>query len=195
VSSDIVLQPGQVLLEGWHVEFTGKNRVHRPAEEWIECRIVKMYHNTIYGGANGVGRTVDEARLEAVLGMARAICDDVTAFDHDADEIFKDEMLHWFANTIKEQQENLDDDEEITPKALKRGQRRINLLEELLAMWQEDHDYWPDTETEATSQGRVAARAAEIREHTARRRAASARLSVLAAQARTDVKQPAGSPD
>ena len=101
--SDIVLQEGQKLTEHWHVEFTGKNRIHRPVEEWIECRIVKMYHSTIYGGANGLGKNVDEARLEAVLGLARAICDDVTAFDHDADEIFKAESCAGSQGTIKEQ--------------------------------------------------------------------------------------------
>jgi hypothetical protein len=181
--SDITLQEGQMLLEAWHVEFKGVSR-RRPPEEWVECRVVRMYHGTIYGGATGVGKTVEEARLEAVLGLARAITDDVTAFDHDADEIFKGEMLHWFANTIKEQQELLDDEEEITPKALKRGQRRINLLEELLAMWQEDHDYWPEEESD-TQEARREARAAKIRSDTAKRRAASARLADVAQRARS----------
>jgi len=180
VSSDIILQPGQVLTEHWEVQYKGQPRIHKPVEEWVECRVVRMYHSTVYGGAAGRGTTVDEARLEAVLGLARAICDDVSAFQHDADEIFKAEMLRWFEETIKEQQDILDEEyeEKDRPKIDKKAQRRIKLLEELQAMWQEDHDYWPEKE-EAS---RAAARAEVVREQTARRRAASARLSARATE-------------
>lgn len=181
--SDIVLQEGQVLLEAWHVEFTGKNRVRRKPEEWIECRVVKMYHGTIYGGATGVGKTVEEARLEAVLGLARAICDDVTAFDHDADEIFKAEQYRWWLGKIQECRESLEFGEE-TEGSEKKIKRRIRRLENLMAEWQEDHDYWP--EEESADQARSEARAAQIRRDTERRRAASARISALAAAARAD---------
>ena len=197
MGNDILLQPGQVLTEQWEIQFTGRGRIHRPVEEWVECRIVKMYHSTIYGGAHGTGSTVDEARLEAVLGMARAICDDVTAFDHDADEIFKAEQHRWFLGQIKEHQDNLDDDEDLDTKTRKRDQRRIDVLEELLGIWQEDHDYYPE-EASADSETRIAQRAAEIRDHTIRRRAASARIATLAATARdasTNISQPAGCPD
>jgi hypothetical protein len=143
-----------------------------------------MYHSTIYGGANGVGRTVEEARLEAVLGLARAITDDETAFDHDADEIFKAEQYRWWQCHISDVQEMLDAGE-VTRK---RGRRRIKLLEQLMAEWQEDHDYWPEEKTEADA--RIEVRAAQIREHTRRRRAASAHLSALAAAARANAREP-----
>jgi hypothetical protein len=180
--NDIVLQEGQLLLEAWHVEFKGMGRLRRKPEEWVECRIVKMYHGTIYGGANGTGKTVEEARLEAVLGMARAICDDVTAFDHDADEIFKAEQYRWWLDKIQECRESLELGEE-TPGSARKLKKRIKRLENLMAEWQEDHDYWPE---EDTPNDRIAARAAQIRTDTAKRRAASARISALAAAARAD---------
>jgi hypothetical protein len=192
--SDTTLSEGQMLVEAWEVQFKGRNRARRPVEEWVECRVVNMFHSTIYGGANGTGRTVEEARLEAVLGLARAICDDLTAFDHDADEIFKAEQLRWFQSTIAEQAEIIED-EESSPKQHKKAMRRIKLLEELQGIWQEDHDYWPDTDSEEAARSRTEARVAQIREHTARRRAASARISALAAAARGHAGSPEGGAD
>jgi hypothetical protein len=183
VSNDYPLQEGQMLMEAWHVEFKGMSRIRRPAEEWVECRIVKMYHGTVYGGATGVGSTVDEARLEAVLGLARAICDDVTAFDHDADEIFKGEQHRWWLSRIQEETDILDD-EEMQPKDYKKARRRIELLEQQLAIWQEEHDYWPEEES-ADQEARSKARATKIRSDTIKRRAASARLAEVAQRARS----------
>jgi hypothetical protein len=183
--SDITLQEGQMLLEAWHVEFKGVSR-RRPPEEWVECRVVRMYHGTIYGGATGVGKTVEEARLEAVLGLARAITDDVTAFDHDADEIFKGEQYRWWLSRIQEERGILDEDyeEKERPRINKRAERRIKLLEEQMAIWQEEHDYWPEEESD-TQEARREARAAQIRTDTAKRRAASARLADVAGRARS----------
>lgn len=179
--SDTRLQEGQVLIEAWHVEFTGKNR-RRPPEEWIECRVVRMYHSTIYGGANGVGKTVDEARLEAVLGLARAICDDSTAFDHDADEIFKAEQYRWWQGKLQEQQDELEEKDNPSPGQRKKVQRRIRRIEQLMGEWQEEHDYWPEAQ-DADQEARSQARAAQIRADTHKRRAASARLAEVAARA------------
>src|SRR4051794_13577654 len=138
-----------------------------------------MYHGTIYGGANGVGKTVDEARLEAVLATARAICDDSTAFDHDADEIFKAEQYRWWQDKLQEQQEELEEKDNPGPGQRKKAQRRIRLIEQLMGEWQEEHDYWPEEKAEASD--RIEARAAKIRADTARRRAASAALAAVAA--------------
>lgn len=178
-----MLQEGQKLTENWTVEFTGKSRIRRPVEEWVECRVVKMYHSTIYGGANGTGKTVEEARLEAVLGLARAITDDVTAFDHDADEIFKAEQYRWWLGKIQDCRESLEFGED-TAKSERKLKRHIKRLENMMAEWQEDHDYWPEEKAEADT--RIEARAAQIRADTARRRAASARLAAKARDARPD---------
>jgi hypothetical protein len=178
--SDTVLQEGQVLLEAWHVEFKCVSR-RRPPSEWVECRVVKMYHGTIYGGANGVGKTVDEARLEAVLGLARAICDDFTAFDHDADEIFKAEQHRWWLSKLQECRESLEFGEG-TPKSARKLKRRIRQIEQLMGEWQEEHDYWPEAE-DADQEARSKARAAQIRADTSKRRAASARIAEVAARA------------
>jgi hypothetical protein len=177
--SDITLQEGQRLSESWQVEFTGKSRLHRSPEQWVECRVVRMYHSTIYGGANGVGKTVDEARLEAILGLARAITDDVTAFDHDADEIFKAEQYRWWLSKVEECREALESGED-TPRSERKLRHRIKRIEKLMAEWQEDHDYWPEEES-AEPEARRQARAAQIRADTAKRRAASTRLAEAAA--------------
>jgi hypothetical protein len=181
--SDIALQEGQLLLEAWHVEFKGMGRRNRQPEEWVECRVVKMYHGTVYGGATGVGSTVEEARLEAVLGLARAICDDVSAFDHDAEEIFNAEQHRWWLSRIQEETDILDDSE-MGPKDKKKAARKLALMEEQLAIWQEEHDYWPEEES-ANDEARRKARSAQIRSHTLKRRAASARLADVAQRARS----------
>jgi hypothetical protein len=179
--SDMTLQEGQKLSESWLVEFVGKSRLHRTPEQWVECRVVRMYHGTIYGGANGVGKTVDEARLEAVLGLARAITDDVSAFDHDADEIFKAEQYRWWLGKIQECREALESGED-TPKYARKLKRHIKRIENMMAEWQEDHDYWPEEERNTEPEARRQARAAQIRADTAKRRAASARLAEIAAR-------------
>ena len=140
--ADIVLQEDQKLIEHWTVEFTGRSRLRRKPEEWIECRVVKMYHGTVYGGANGAGKTVEEARLNAVLGLARAICDDGSAFQHDADEIFKYEQYRWWQSKIQDEQECLLEGE--SSKERRKIKRRIKRLENLMAEWQENYDYWPE---------------------------------------------------
>jgi hypothetical protein len=146
--SDIVLQEDQKLLEYWVVEYTGKDRRRRRIDEWVECRIIKMYHSTIYAGSTGYGKTVDEARLNAVLGLACAICDDSTAFQHDADDIFRKQQLGWFNAKMSELRDELDllDDDD-PPKAVKQVKRRIKCLDQLTAEWQEEHDYWPEERT------------------------------------------------
>jgi hypothetical protein len=205
---DIILQEGQVLLEAWHVEFVGKQRRSRPVDEWIECRVVKMYHGTIYGGANGVGKTVEEARLNAILGLANAICDDVTAFDHDADEIFKGEMYRWWSGKLDELAEEIDSlDEKEDAARIKKLRARINRLHKIMCLWQEDYDYWPETPDSEEAEAREArtsiSRLQRIRADTDRRRAASARLRAKAASvteavealAGTDASKPASSPD
>jgi hypothetical protein len=140
--SDIVLQEGQKLREEWTVEYVGRSRMHRPADDWVECRIVHMYHSTIYGGANGTGKTVEEARLNGVLGLARAICNDGEAFKHDSYEIFRQQQLGWFEDKLQEYRESLELGEDVIGSE-KKLKRRIKLLEQLTAEWQEDHDYWP----------------------------------------------------
>lgn len=177
--NNTMLQEGQKLTETWQVEFKGMNRRHRKLSEWVECRVIKMYHGTTYGGANGVGRTVEEARLNAVLGLARAITDDVTAFDHDADEIFKAEQYRWWLSKLQECRESLEFDEE-TPKSRRKLKRRINRIEQLMGEWQEEHDYWPEAQ-DTSQEARSTARAAQIRADIERRRTASARLAEAAA--------------
>ena len=142
--ADIVLQEDQKLIEHWTVEFTGRNRLRRKPEEWIECRVVKMYHGTVYGGANGTGKTVEEARLNAVLGLARAICDDSTAFQHDADEIMKGEQYRWWKGKLHDLHEALEFTEGEDDPGDKKLRRRMKLTEQLMAEWQEEHDYWPE---------------------------------------------------
>jgi hypothetical protein len=150
--TDIVLREGQKLSEEWLVEYTGRG-YRASADRRVECRIVNMYHSTVYGGANGHGKTVDEARLNAVLGLARAICDDATAFRYDADEIMKGEQLRWWQGRIQQEQEELELLEEDKPgsnhSARKKIERRIKLLEQLQGEWQEEHDYWPEEAREA----------------------------------------------
>lgn len=155
--SSTVLQDGQKLTEHWEVEYTGKGyQQQRDPAKRIECRVVKMYHSTIYGGSNGTGATVEEARLNAVLGLARAICNDGTAFNYDADEIFKGQQLRWFESKRQELQDELSDleSEFEQPRKgsseIKKVRQRIKQLEQLQAEWQDEHDYWP-AETEETN--------------------------------------------
>ena len=144
------IQEGQKLTEQWEVEFIGRGYRHASPDKRVECRVVKMYHGTIYGGAHGFGKTVDEARLNAVLGLARAICDDGSAFNYDAEEIFKAQQLGWFEARLKEEQEALELlDEGATQKERRRIIRRINLIDKLMGEWQEEHDYWPEEVEEA----------------------------------------------
>jgi hypothetical protein len=179
--TDIVLQEGQKLTEHWQVEFTGMSRIMRPVEKWIECRMVKMYHSTIYAGSVGKGRTVEEARLNMVLAVARAICQDMTAFGHDADEIFKGEQYRWWLSKIQEYQDELEAEEEDAPRKshITKLKRRIKLLEQMMAEWQEEHDYWPEEDAEAATEENP--RLARLKADIARRRAASASLSATAA--------------
>jgi hypothetical protein len=124
-------------------------------------------------------------RSGSSVASSRAICDDVTAFDHDADEIFKGEQYRWWQAKLIEANNELEEERDDAPRKsqITKLKRRIKRLENLMAEWQEDHDYWPEEEG---ADNRVEARAAKIRADTAKRRAASARISALAAAARTD---------
>jgi hypothetical protein len=141
---EIVLKEGQKLTEMWEVEFSGQDWRGQP-DKRIRCRIKEMYTSAIYGGAHGYGATVDEARLNAVLGLARAICDDPNAFSYNAEEIFKAQQLGWFEGRIQEERDLLDSKDFSHQKT----RRRIKLLEQLQAEWQEEHDYWPEVEVQA----------------------------------------------
>jgi aspartate oxidase len=125
-----------------------------------------MYHSTIYGGSHGYGKTVDEARLNAVLGLARAICDDGTAFNYDAEEIFKAQQLSWWQSRIQQEREELELLEEDKPgsnRYARKIERRIKLLEQLQGEWQEEHDYWPEEAREATRPSATPAAIAAVR--------------------------------
>lgn len=176
-----------MLIEAWAVEFKGVSRRSKPVDEWVECRIVKMFHGTVYGGAHGVGKTVDEARLNAVLGLANAICDDTSAFDHDADEIFKAEVYRWFQSKLQEirdEQEALEGEYDNPSKGaseMKKLNRRAKLVEQLMAEWQEDYDYYPAEAENGVRTTADIARLQKLRADIDRRRAASARLQAKAA--------------
>lgn len=170
-----------MLLEAWTVEYKGKERRGRKPDQWIECRIVRMYHGTVYGGSNGTGRTVEEARLSAVLGLARAICDDPSAFKHDAEAILMGEQLRWWENKLHELHESLEFGEEVTGSE-KKLRRRIKLLEQLQAEWQEDHDYWPEKAQDSSqAEHKAEGQATPGKAFAASARAAAASLSAAAA--------------
>ena len=62
-----------------------------------------------------------------VLAVARAISEDVTAFQHDADELYKAQMLRWWDSKIKEQREELElleDDADESPRRKHKQERR-----------------------------------------------------------------------
>lgn len=167
--NNYTIQDGQKLTEQWEVEYIGRGFRSSTPDKRVECRIVKMYHSTIYGGANGHGKTVDEARLNAVLGLARAICDDGTAFNYDAEEIFKAQQLSWWKSRIQQEQEELEllEDEDEPPRSRPRErrkiERRIKLLEQLQGEWQEEHDYWPEEAREAARPSATSAAIAAVR--------------------------------
>lgn len=173
-TNDSLLAPGQKLVEHWEVEFEGKDRRSQKPYRYVEARLRRWYHNTYYGGSGGEGETVDEARLAMVLSLARAICNDGDAFQHDADDIFRGEMLRWFQGKIQEYDDYLEL-EDLTDKQARKTKRRIRLLEQLTAEWQEDYDYWPEEDDAPDAQ---VARAGD-------RRAAHAALTTGATTAST----------
>lgn len=152
------LKRGQVLTENWEIKYEGVGR-HGP----VAVRaMLKTWPNTTYYASSVEAETVDQARLMLVLQQARAICDDETAFQHDADELANQATLHWFNSKVRElrdEAEMLEDEDEPAKshtRELRRLQRRIKLVEQLTAEWQEDNDYWPEepdaADTEATRQ-------------------------------------------
>ena len=162
------LAPGQKLSETWEIEFEGRERRHEKPHRYITGSVRRWYHGTYYGGSTGEGETVDEARLSMVLGLARAICDDESAFQHDADELANFRMLHWFQDKIKELRDEEDSPEDLTVKRSKQLDRRIRFLERLQGEWQEENDFWPEENDEHTSQAtreadrRIAAAAVRV---------------------------------
>ena len=192
--SDIVLQEGQVLMEAWHVEYTGKRRLSRPAEEWIECRVVKMYHCTIYGGANGNwqdGRGSATERRAGARPMPSAMtCRRLTTTPTRSS---RPRSYRWWLGKLQECRESLEDGED-APGSEKKLKRRIKQLENMMAEWQEDYDYYPEETIADEAKARTTAdiaRLQQIRSGTDRRRAASARLRAKA-EAGADASQPAG---
>lgn len=150
------LKRGQVLTENWEIKYEGVGR-HGP----VEVRaMLKTWPNTTYYASGVEAETVDQARLMLVLQQARAICDDENAFQHDADELANQGTLRWFNSKLQELKDEIEmlEDEDEPAKShtreLRRLQRRIKLVEQLTAEWQEDNDFWPeeadDTDTEAT---------------------------------------------
>ncbi len=158
MANDIKLAPGQKLEETWTIRFEGRERRGEKPFRFVTGTILRWYNGTYYGGSTGEGETVDEARLAMVLGLARAICNDESAFNHDAEELGNWAQLHWFQAKIKELQEERDS-EDLTSKAAKRLDRKINFLELLMAEWQEDSDFWPDDEEDRTTYDRLKAEA------------------------------------
>jgi hypothetical protein len=165
--NDIRLAPEQKLTEMWEIQYEGRERRGQRPYRIVTGTIKHWFHSTYYGGATGEGETVQEARLAMVLGLARAICNDESAFSYDAEQIGKSIMLHWFQDKLKELVAEFDV-EDLTEKQSKKLRRRIKFLEQLTAEWQEDNDYWPEeadaTETETTRQADThTARAALVR--------------------------------
>jgi hypothetical protein len=137
----------------WEVQFEGRERRGQRPYRIVTGTLKHWFHSTYYGGATGEGETVPEARLAMVLGLARAICDDESAFSYDAEQLGNSKMLHWFQSKLEELVAEFEV-EDLTEKQSKKLRRQIKFLEQLMAEWQESNDYWPeeadDTETEAT---------------------------------------------
>lgn len=142
------LYPGQKLTETWEIIFEGREaRGPNGYRRFITGTIGKWFHTTIYGGSTGEGQTIDEARLAMVLGIARAICDDESAFIHNADEISKAQTLRWFQSKAEELATELDEEqhsEVVRQSVCNKYQRRMKFLDQLTAEWQDEHDYWPE---------------------------------------------------
>lgn len=171
-----MLEVGQKLTETWEITFEGReSRSPGGYRRFVTGTISKWFHGTIYGGNAGEGQTIDEARLAMVLGTARAICDDDTAFVHDADQLHLARTLAWFTGRMEELEEELEEEQqgELPRKSVcNKLKRQMKFLNQLTAEWQEEHDYYPQEEDAPGSQ---TTREADIR---------SARASLIR-QART----------
>lgn len=150
--NDTMLHPGQKLTEMWEIVFEGReSRGPGGYRRVVTGSVGKWYHGTIYGGSTGEGQTVGEARLAMVLGLARAIADDENAFEHDTEQLYKKRTLSWLEGRKKELEDELELmlqewDEDDNPPGSKKIYRRIGFMEELIGVFCEEHDYFPDPE-------------------------------------------------
>jgi hypothetical protein len=147
VSSKETLGEGQRLEEVWRFEYVPLPLAYRGPER-VRARMVWWPNSTHYA-TSVEARTIFEARLHMVLQLARAICDDTSAFQHDAEDIYRADTLRWFQSRRKELVEELEAENwsaKVSAKSARKLNRKLAFLDRLIAEWQEDHDYWPDEE-------------------------------------------------
>jgi hypothetical protein len=106
VSSKETLGEGQRLEEVWRFEYVPLPLAYRGPER-VRARMVWWPNSTHYA-TSVEARTIFEARLHMVLQLARAICDDTSAFQHDAEDIYRADTLRWFQSRRKELVEELE---------------------------------------------------------------------------------------
>ena len=141
MSRSETLSEGQKLVEVWRIEYEPMPLAHRGPDR-VRGRMVWWPHATHYA-SSVEAPDIHTARLQIVLGQARAICDDALAFKYDEDNIHNANMLAWFNGKLQELHDE-EDAEGLTVKRSKQLDREIRLLERLVAEWQEEHDYWPE---------------------------------------------------
>lgn len=140
------IKPGQKLSETWEIEYecvtgTGISEVRGRLTAWP---------NTTYYAASATGATVDEVRLKIVLGLARGVCDDETAFQHDARDIHLADMRQWFLGKQQEIKEQIEtekadkDSEDYDAVEIRELLEKLATIRALFGEWGEDHDYYPE---------------------------------------------------
>jgi hypothetical protein len=134
--SDQSIKPGQKLTEMWGISFE-KQRLDSP----IVARLDSWPHTTYYL-SRGEGKTVEEARLQLVTMLARAIHEDPNPFGDLGKVIHAAHVIEFLRSLTDETgPNNLEDNFEGTPAGWE------EVVDHIITLFQGHMDFWPEEET------------------------------------------------
>jgi len=136
MSDDQDMKPGQKLTEMWGVSYE-KQKYDSP----IVARLDSWPHHTYYL-SRGEGKTVDEARLQLVTMLARAIHEDPNPFGDLGKVIHTAHVIEFLRSlTDEDEANNLADNFEGLPEGWEQ------VVDHIITLFQGHMDYWPEEET------------------------------------------------
>lgn len=137
MSNNQDVKPGQKLEEMWRISYD-KMRYDSP----IVARLDSWPHTTYYT-CRGQGATVEEARLELITMLARAIHEDPDPFGNLGKVIHAATVIEFLNKLVDE-----DDDYYLqTNVQHELPDRWKGVVNEIITMFQSYMDFWPDEET------------------------------------------------
>lgn len=146
--ADQDIKPGQKLTEMWGISFE-KMKGGSP----IVARLDSWPHTTYYLG-RGEGKTVEEARLQLITMLARAIHEDPNPFGDLGSVIHSADVLKFLRSLMQGEQEATAE-EHYRPandnyladnfEDLPEGWEKV--VDHIITLFQGHMDYWPEEET------------------------------------------------